>query len=115
MSTIDELIAQRAALAAQQAEIEKALSAIRAQERAETLSKIEALMVEHGLTVADLGAESKARSKAAGSEVRKPVAAKFRNNATGETWSGRGLKPKWLSAAIEGGAKVEDFLIEAVV
>jgi DNA-binding protein H-NS len=30
----------------------------------------------------------------------------------GETWSGRGMKPKWLVAAIKDGKKLDDFLIE---
>jgi DNA-binding protein H-NS len=29
----------------------------------------------------------------------------------GETWAGRGAKPRWLVAAIKKGKKVEDFLI----
>jgi DNA-binding protein H-NS len=29
----------------------------------------------------------------------------------GEKWSGRGLKPRWLTAAISEGKQVEDFLI----
>jgi DNA-binding protein H-NS len=28
-----------------------------------------------------------------------------------ETWAGRGLKPRWLTAAIKTGKKPEDFLI----
>jgi len=41
-----------------------------------------------------------------------PVAPKYRNpeNAA-ETWAGRGLKPRWLTAALKGGKKLEDFLI----
>jgi DNA-binding protein H-NS len=44
---------------------------------------------------------------------RGSVAPKYRNleNPT-ETWAGRGLKPKWLAAAIKSGKKLEDFLIE---
>jgi DNA-binding protein H-NS len=40
------------------------------------------------------------------------VAPKYRNpeNAT-ETWAGRGLKPRWLTAAIKSGKKLEDFAI----
>jgi DNA-binding protein H-NS len=40
------------------------------------------------------------------------VAPKYRNpeNPT-ETWAGRGLKPRWLAAAIKSGKKLEDFLI----
>jgi DNA-binding protein H-NS len=40
------------------------------------------------------------------------VAPKYRNpeNAT-ETWAGRGLKPRWLTAALKSGKKLEDFVI----
>ena len=31
---------------------------------------------------------------------------------SGETWAGRGAKPTWLVAAIKGGKKLDDFLIE---
>jgi DNA-binding protein H-NS len=40
------------------------------------------------------------------------VAAKYRG-PDGETWAGRGAKPRWLVAAMkETGKKVEDFLID---
>jgi|RhiMethySRZTD1v2_1073278.scaffolds.fasta_scaffold91888_3 DNA-binding protein H-NS len=29
----------------------------------------------------------------------------------GETWSGRGLRPKWLTAELKSGHKLDDFLI----
>jgi DNA-binding protein H-NS len=43
---------------------------------------------------------------------RGTVAPKYRNpdNPT-ETWAGRGLKPRWLAAAIKAGRKLEDFAI----
>jgi len=31
---------------------------------------------------------------------------------SGETWAGRGARPRWLVAAIKEGKKLEDFLIE---
>jgi DNA-binding protein H-NS len=31
---------------------------------------------------------------------------------SGETWAGRGARPKWLVAALKKGRKVEDFLIK---
>ena len=31
---------------------------------------------------------------------------------SGETWAGRGARPRWLVAAIKGGRRLEDFLIE---
>jgi DNA-binding protein H-NS len=43
-----------------------------------------------------------------------PVAAKYRNPENpSETWAGRGLKPRWLAAAIKSGKKIGDFAIGA--
>jgi DNA-binding protein H-NS len=40
------------------------------------------------------------------------VAPKYRNPENpDETWAGRGLKPRWLTAAIKEGKKLEDFFI----
>ena len=39
------------------------------------------------------------------------VPPKYRSRS-GETWAGRGAKPKWLVAAIKRGRKLEDFLID---
>jgi DNA-binding protein H-NS len=41
-----------------------------------------------------------------------PVAPKYRNPENpAETWAGRGLKPRWLTAAMKGSKKLEDFAI----
>jgi DNA-binding protein H-NS len=37
--------------------------------------------------------------------------AKYRG-PSGETWAGRGARPRWLVAAIKGGKKLDDFLID---
>jgi DNA-binding protein H-NS len=39
------------------------------------------------------------------------VAAKYRDAVTGNTWSGRGLKPNWLKAALDGGKTLADFAV----
>jgi DNA-binding protein H-NS len=47
--------------------------------------------------------------------ARGAVAPKYRNpDNPAETWAGRGLKPRWLSAALKAGKKIEDFSIAAV-
>ncbi len=46
------------------------------------------------------------KSKLAG----RKVAPKYRDKS-GNTWSGRGAQPRWMTAAIKGGAKREHFLI----
>ncbi len=42
------------------------------------------------------------------------VAPKYRNPENpSETWAGRGLRPRWLTAAIKSGKSIEDFAIGA--
>ncbi|MFT7722030.1 MAG: H-NS histone family protein [Roseateles sp.] len=98
MSTLKELLAQREAL-------DQQINQTKERERGEAVAKVKALMSEYGLTVADLSMRTAKPAKVS------KVAAKYRNQATGETWSGRGLQPKWLKAAIAGGAKLTDFTI----
>ena len=46
-----------------------------------------------------------------GSALRgRKVPPKYRG-PSGETWAGRGARPRWLVAAIRGGRKLDDFLI----
>jgi len=53
-----------------------------------------------------------ARVARGGSSLKgKKVPAKYRG-PSGETWAGRGAKPRWLVAAIKGGKKLDDFLID---
>lgn len=105
MPTLQELLDQRA-------ELERQIEETRRSERAEAIARVRALMSEYGLSVADLNARSAAAPKPrpAGSSGTK-VAPKYRNAATGETWSGRGLQPKWLKAALAAGRKIEEFSI----
>lgn len=39
------------------------------------------------------------------------VPVKYRNQATGESWSGRGLRPRWLVLAMDEGKALEDFAV----
>jgi DNA-binding protein H-NS len=45
-----------------------------------------------------------------GSLKGRKVPPKYRS-PSGETWAGRGVRPRWLVAALKRGKKVEDFLI----
>src|SRR5262245_60858101 len=40
------------------------------------------------------------------------VPPKYRS-PSGETWAGRGARPRWLVAEIKGGKKLDDFLIDS--
>jgi DNA-binding protein H-NS len=95
-------------LLAQKADLEQQIEQAQREERGAAIAQIKALMAEHGLTAADLAAR---RRTAAKSGAGRKVAAKYRNKATGETWSGRGLQPRWLKAALGSGKKLSDFAV----
>lgn len=98
MASYKELKAQAEALL-QQAE------AARRAEIAVVVAEIHAKMKEYGITLADLkGGVRKTRSRGA-------VAAKYRNPATGESWSGRGRAPKWLADELARGRARDEFLV----
>lgn len=62
--------------------------------------------------VALLGGERTARGVERRSALRgRKVAPKYRS-PKGETWAGRGARPRWLVAAIKEGKKLENFLID---
>ena len=58
------------------------------------------------------GAKSmKGRALSNSSLKGKKVPPKYRS-PSGETWAGRGARPKWLVAALKKGKKMESFLIQ---
>ena len=85
MSSYKELLKQREAL-------EQKSNEARRNELSEAVSQVRALVTEFGLTAQDVFPAGKARSASAGSKV----APKYRNPATGQTWTGRGKAPKWI-------------------
>ncbi len=101
MPTLQELLSQKA-------ELEKQILETQRAERAEAIAKIKALMAEYGLTLADLSSRAAAPKTAAGGR-KAPV--KYRNAATGDTWSGRGLQPNWLRAELAAGRQLSDFAV----
>lgn len=101
-ASLSDLIAQREALDRQIAEQRK-------RAKSDAIAQVRVLMAEHGLTAADLAVKPAAQKTGQGQRAK--VAAKYRNAATGDTWSGRGLKPKWLAAALSEGKTLDHFAI----
>jgi DNA-binding protein H-NS len=100
--------------------LQRQASEIKAKEFDKTVQDIAAKMHAFGITVKDLQtATSRSKAKATPSKrsigkVKKgavtTVAAKYRG-PNGETWSGRGLTPKWLVALVASGKAKEEFAI----
>ncbi len=96
-------------LLAKKAELEQQIIDIQREERSSAIAEVRVLMSQHGLTLADLG--PRAPTAAPKSRSSGKVPAKYRDPATGQAWSGRGLHPKWLKQAMADGAKITDFAI----
>ena len=61
--------------------------------------------------LAALGGAKSMKGKASGKSLKgKKVPPKYRS-PSGETWAGRGAKPRWMVEALKKGKKMEDFLI----
>ena len=103
-----------AALEAQHAQLTAKLAAAKTEAKAGAIAEVKATMAEHGLTVADVcGTLSAVKSSAGTGKKTGPVAVKYRNAATGDTWTGRGQTPNWLKAEFAKGMSRDDFKIAA--
>lgn len=83
-----DLVAQRAALDAR-------IEAARKAEIGEALATIRQLISEFGLTAEDVFPAARKSGALKGATV----APKFRDPATGSTWTGRGKPPLWIRDA----------------
>ena len=109
--------------------LQKQASEIRSKEFDKTVAEILTQMQAFGITIKDLQAAQgktlagkgrgkgrpvgkKAPAAKKGTRAGIPVQAKFKG-PNGETWSGRGLMPKWLSTLVASGRTKEDFAIQA--
>ena len=89
MSTFKDLVAQRDALNQQ---IEDA----KRTELATAIGAVRELVVEYELTQAELFPLSPGKRGRA-SKSKTPVAPKYKDPASGATWSGRGKPPLWIA------------------
>ena len=107
--------------------LQKQASEIRAREFDATVRDIRGKMQAFGITLKDLQVTEPGRGKGRGRPASKgnvkvaslkkkvtstPVAAKYRG-PNGESWSGRGLTPRWLASLIAQGQSKEDFAIKS--
>jgi DNA-binding protein H-NS len=101
------------ALLKQQEELAAKIEAVRAEGKAKGIEQIKSIMDELGITASDLGFYDVAtlphgKTGPRTFKQRKamaPIEPKYRDPATGNTWSGRGKPPRWLQG------NRDDFLI----
>ncbi len=90
-SSYKELLAQRASL-------EQRIAQARQQEVDAAVTAIRELIAEFDLTVDEVfqGERKRGRIGASTQRATKTVAPKYRDPATGQTWTGRGKAPLWI-------------------
>lgn len=84
MNSYKELLKQKEAL-------EQQIHEARARELSEAVARVRALVAEYELTAEDVFPPARA-----GRSTGSKVAPKYRDPATGQTWTGRGKAPKWI-------------------
>lgn len=94
---LQELIDQKAA-------IEQKIEEARISSKAQVISQIHLLLHENGMTVADLSRPKKISAQ--------KVPVKYRDNE-GNTWTGRGMKPRWLASKLAAGVPLECYKVVA--
>jgi DNA-binding protein H-NS len=108
-------------------ELQKKAADIRAKELQATIQEIRAKMSAFGITVKDLhpnkmsASKSKPKAKLGGNEKKARFPAKKKGAAippkyrgpAGQTWSGRGLTPRWLASLLAQGKTKEEFAIKS--
>ena len=89
----------------QQEELNNKIAELQSQKRDEGIAEIKRIMGELGITASMLGfydvtpvapSRQKPERTFKGRRVFGPAEPKYRNPATGETWSGRGRQPRWM-------------------
>lgn len=103
MQTLQELLNQ-------QADLNRQITELRLAQRAQAIAQIRTILAQHGLTMTDVTTAPTATNKAP-ANLGKKVAPKYRHPVLGATWTGRGLKPKWLSEELAGGKQLSDFAL----
>ena len=89
-------------------QIDRAISSFETRRRKEALSALEKTARDMGFNLAELtGAQARARRGAAVPGGENP--AKYAHpEDPGQTWSGRGRRPRWVTEQLESGKSLED-------
>jgi len=101
------------------ARLQKRAEVLQQKQRAPAISQIVRTMREYGITPDDIASafgksrrvKTTAAKAAKPSAPKKTIEPKYRDPATGGTWTGRGKPPRWLSDAEQAGTNRSHFLI----
>lgn len=80
------------------------------KEYSQVVSQVQALITSHKIKASDLNFSDIADEEPTQKKAGKKAPVKYRDE-NGNTWSGRGLKPVWLSNAIKEGKDLASFAV----
>ena len=102
--------------------LQKEAESVKHREVAGVVSRIQEAIAFYGLVPADLfgAGEKKARGAKPGAvaaakklAIKKVPVAKFRDDASGKTWTGHGKRPTWFVNALAAGKTPVDLTVKA--
>ena len=100
MTTLTELLNQKR-------DLEVAIAKAKAQEAREAIANVKRIVQEFNLSPTDIFGKAGSPGLNTNKSVeRNKVQPKYRDPVTGNTWTGRGLRPQWLQ-----GKNLSDFSI----
>jgi DNA-binding protein H-NS len=92
--------------------LQKEAEALKTKERDGVIARMKEAIAAYGITAGDLGLSSSRKAASAGRRglpKSKSGAKAAYADSDGNTWGGRGPRPKWLRDALANGSKLEDF------
>lgn len=97
--------------------LQKEAEALKAAEREGVIERMREAIAVYDITAADLGLASRTGRPRKNASTTASVKPRKKSQSTtpaysdgkGNTWGGRGPRPKWLKDALAGGAKLQEF------
>lgn len=85
-------------LQAKIADLQAQAARVKEEEKEQAIGMARTMISAYGITAKDLGLDKALKVKT-GPKPGNKVAAKYRDPASGATWSGRGKTPRWINGA----------------
>lgn len=96
--------------------LQKEAEALKAAEREGVIERMKEAIAVYDITAADLGlsggpgySRKKAAKRSTKASKQGAAATAAYSDGKGNTWGGRGPRPRWLKEALAAGAKLEEF------
>ncbi|QAA93709.1 H-NS histone family protein [Pollutimonas thiosulfatoxidans] len=116
--TRDSYTAQKQKIEKEIQKLQKQALALQTKRRGPVVTSILRSMREYDITPDDIASAYNrktshvAKKAAAAGAPKRTVPPKYRNPKTGDTWTGRGKAPRWITAAESEGQQRDSFLIK---